>query len=229
MAAGENAADLEIALDLARMLQSARSVIAENQKLINDASIGDKGLSGDIVLARALEKFRKAKGPKPKDIRLSSRHGRLLKAQMDAITTVMRDNQSTINQPGMGFKGFVPAVFARLVNEEFRRTSGSEAEIKVTAPPEKVRNRKARPDAWETEIIQGRFMAADWPKGRVLSAEASNRGRKAFRVLVPEYYGQGCMACHGGPKGELDITGYPKEGGKVGELGGVISVTLYRR
>lgn len=62
----------------------------------------------------------------------------------------------------------------------------------------------------------------------MLSGLAQNRGRDAFRVLVPEYYGQGCMSCHGEPKGAMDITGYPKEGHRVGDLGGVISVTLYR-
>ena len=34
--------------------------------------------------------------------------------------------------------------------------------------------------------------------------------------------------CHGSPQGEIDITGYPKEGGKEGDLGGVISITLYK-
>jgi len=45
---------------------------------------------------------------------------------------------------------------------------------------------------------------------------------------VPEYYGEACLACHGNPKGEVDITGHPKEGGALGDLGGAISITLYR-
>jgi len=45
---------------------------------------------------------------------------------------------------------------------------------------------------------------------------------------VPEYYGASCLSCHGGPKGEFDVTGYPKDGAKEGDLGGVISITLYR-
>ena len=162
--------ELEVALDLATMLQSARSVIAENQTLINDAAVGDKGLSGSAVQVRALEKFRNAKGAGTSDISTISRHGRLLKAQMDAIRTVMDDNQSTINQKGVGFKGFVPAVFARLVNEAFRRTMGDEAEIKVTAPPDLVRNRKARPDAWETGAIHDELSSPDWKTGAVFSA-----------------------------------------------------------
>ena len=46
--------------------------------------------------------------------------------------------------------------------------------------------------------------------------------------MVPEYYAESCLSCHGTPKGEMDKTGYPKEGGKVGDLGAAISITLYR-
>ena len=67
-----------------------------------------------------------------------------------------------------------------------------------------------------------------WPEGNVFAAEAEVKGRPAYRVLVPEYYSAGCLTCHGEPKGEIDVTGYPKEGGALGDLGGVISVTLFR-
>lgn len=53
-------------------------------------------------------------------------------------------------------------------------------------------------------------------------------GKSAYRVLVPEYYSAGCLACHGEPAGEIDITGYPKEGGREGDLGGVISISIFR-
>ncbi len=48
-----------------------------------------------------------------------------------------------------------------------------------------------------------------------------------MRVAVPEYYSQSCLSCHGAPQGELDITGYPREGAAaLGDLGGVISIQL---
>ena len=47
-------------------------------------------------------------------------------------------------------------------------------------------------------------------------------------MAVPEYYAASCLSCHGGPKGDIDVTGYPKEGGSEGDLGGVISISLYR-
>ncbi len=46
-------------------------------------------------------------------------------------------------------------------------------------------------------------------------------------MMVPEYYKQSCLACHGEPKGKRDITGGRKEGGKLGELGGAISVVIF--
>ncbi|MGZ9189868.1 MAG: c-type heme family protein, partial [Nitrospira sp.] len=51
-------------------------------------------------------------------------------------------------------------------------------------------------------------------------------GGKAVRVLLPLYYGKGCLGCHGVPKGETDVSGYKKEGAKEGDLGGAISVKL---
>jgi hypothetical protein len=157
-----------------------------------------------------------------------SRRGRLLRAMMESIVEVVDANQETINAKGIGFKGFIPAVFGRLVGEAFARNANGEAEIKVTAPAELVRNRKARPDSWEASIIKAKLLAPDWPRGNPYSAKADAKGRPAYRVMVPEYYAESCLTCHGSPKGEMDITGYPKEGGKTGDLGAVISITLYR-
>jgi Protein of unknown function (DUF3365) len=219
--------DQETALQLANMLRAARNVVAAKQYLINDPTIADKGLSGDLVLAETLTLFEESTGVDPQKLDPDSRLGRLLQAQMGAIVSVIDEHQNTINQPDVGFKGFVPAVFARLVNERFEETVGDEAEIKVTAPPQLVRNRKARPDAWETEHIESELMAPGWPAGQVFATSGSKDGRQAYRMLVPEYYSSGCLTCHGEPRGEIDVTGYPKEGGKLGDLGGVISITLY--
>jgi len=65
-------------------------------------------------------------------------------------------------------------------------------------------------------------------RGQAYSAAIEKGGRRAFRVMVPQYYDASCLACHGSPKGEVDVTGYPKEGAKLDELGGVISLILYR-
>ncbi len=220
--------DLHAALVLANVLRAARSVISANQALINDSEIADKGLTGEAVVAKTLAQFKEQTGTEVSDIDPSSRLGRLVDEELAAIGEVMDENQDLINTKGVGFKGFVPAVFARRVTETFQRKIGAEVDIKVTAPPELVRNRNARPDAWETQIIREKLLSAAWPRDQVFSSATERDGRPAFRVMVPEYYTSGCLSCHGEPKGEIDITGYPKEGGKLGDLGGVISITLYR-
>jgi hypothetical protein len=219
--------DMAIAQSLAEMLRDARTVISNQQDLINDPNLGDKHLTGRHVLDQAVQIYSKTTGADPTKVNPASREGRLLRAMMAAIAEAVDDNQATINAKGTGFKGFIPAVFARMVDEAFERLAKGEADVKVTAPPELVRNRKARPDQWEADIIKTKLLDPSWPAGQPYSASAEADGRPAFRVMVPEYYAESCLACHGSPKGEMDITGYPKEGGKLNDLGAVISITLY--
>jgi hypothetical protein len=220
--------DATIAKSLADMLRAARQVISSNQARINDPNVGDKGLSGPVVLQQALEIYKKTTGTDPASVDPASRLGRLLHFQMDAIVEVTDANQATINVKGVGFKAFIPAVFARLVNEAFESRAKDEAQIKVTAPEQLVRNRKARPDAWEADVMRSKLLQPEWPRGQAYTADAATKGRSAYRMMMPEYYAASCLSCHGSPKGETDITGYPKEGGKEGDLGAVISVTLFK-
>jgi len=220
--------DEAIAASLAELLRDARTVISNNEDLINNPAIGDKHLTGSKVLSDAVALYKKNTGVDPQAIDPNSRQGRLLHAMMNAIVEVMDDNQETINDKGTGFKGFIPAVFGRLVSETFNGLAENQAVIKITTPPDIVRNIRARPDAWETAVIEKKLLSADWRKGQPFSADVTIHGHPAYRIAVPEYYEQSCLACHGSPEGQLDITGYPKEGRKVGDLGGVISITLLR-
>src|ERR1700676_2482496 len=179
--------DAVIAKRLADMLRAARQVISNNQTRINDPNLGDKGLSGRVVLEQAVEFYKKAAGTDPASIDPASRHGRLLRFQMDAVVEATDANQATINAKGVGFKAFIPAVFARLVNEAFESREKDAALVKVTAPEYLVRNRKARPDTWERDIINSKLLALDWPRGQPYSAVAETRGRQAFRMMMPEY------------------------------------------
>jgi hypothetical protein len=220
--------EITTAMSLAKLLQAGRSVVSSNQALINDPNRGDKGLTGDAVLDATIVGYRKATGQDPYAVDPNSRPGRLLRVEMAAIKEVIDENQGLINEKGVGFKGFIPAVFARLVTERLQAKIGSEAQIKVTAPPALVRNRKSRPDDWERSIIETKFLSPEWHRGQPYSQVELKDGRPAFRVMVPEYYAASCLSCHGKKKGEVDITGYPKEGASEGDLGGVISITLFR-
>ena len=214
-----------IAVSMATFLRSARAVISQNQKLINDASKGDKGLSADVVLEKAKANYKTATGVDIDSIAdPTTLQGELFQAEMEAVAEVMDEAQEQINEEGVGFKGFLPAIFARLVTERFRAKKGDIAEIRLTAPKNYVRNRANRPDKWENDVIENRFKSSSHTKGQHFFAMAERNGKQAFRLILPEYYKQSCLSCHGGPKGERDITGGKKEGGVLGELGGAISV-----
>ncbi|HTR14753.1 MAG TPA: DUF3365 domain-containing protein, partial [Roseiarcus sp.] len=220
--------DAAIANSLAAMLRAGRTVVSRHQAEINDPNKGDKGFTGAKLLAEAKAIYKQTTGEDPDSVDASSRRGKLLRLQMEAMSGVVDANQATINEKGLAFKGFIPATFGRLTDETFNRRAGGEARMKVTAPPDFIRNLKAEPDGWELKVIKNDFLSPKWPKGKAYSEIVDENGRKAFRVAVPEYYVASCLACHGGPKGDIDVTGYPKEGGAVGDLGGVISISLFR-
>jgi general secretion pathway protein A len=123
----------------------------------------------------------------------------------------------------MRYKGLIPATFGTETASRFQNYS--KIYLKQTAPAHLVRNPKNRPDDYETAAFQ-RLAAtsSESEKSRAFS-EIVDDGQQA-RLILPLYYKQSCLACHGEPKGERDISGYPREGGKEGELGGAISVKI---
>ena len=212
---------------LAAVLRAGRSVVSNSQDLINDPAIADKGLTGDKFYAQVIETYLAQNGQPPLDDSLTDYERKLTETQLEAMVEVINENQDIINAEGLAFKGFIPAVFARLVNEKFGAEMASQAAVKVTAPKALVRNRKARPDDWENRVIVEKFLDPAWSTGEPYFEKTTVNGRDAFRMLIPEYYSDSCLSCHGGPMGETDVTGFPKEGGEAGDLAGAISITLY--
>lgn len=216
-----------IGTEITTIYRAARGVVAKNQKLINDATKGDKGLSADVVIAATKANYKKASG---KDFKMADKAtlmGQCQAALIDSIKQVMDNAQALINEKGKGLKGFLPAIFAKQMGDGFNKNISGKAYIKLTAPKNYVRNRSNRPDKWEANVIETMFQDAGYEKNKVHTENAKHKGKDAYRLILPEYYKQACLNCHGEPKGEKDITGGKKEGGKLGELGGAISFVIY--
>ncbi len=213
----------QLSKELTTLYRSARKVISVNQAHINDASVGDKGLSGDAVMHKALENYQSATGS-ALDMNTFTEPKQ---AMLDAVNQTMMENQELINEQGVGFKGFLPAVFARHVATKFSHAMEGKMKIKLTAPKKYVRNRSNRPDKWEHKVIEEMFKQEGYEKGKPFFESASVKGKSAYRYILPEYYGPSCLKCHGKPKGEVDISGGKKEGGVLGELGGAISLIIF--
>ncbi len=210
--------------ELTTLYRSARKVISKNQGLINEKRSGKK-LTADYVINMTLKNFNDASGHE-----LNMKHDPMggKKAMLAAVRSVMNDAQDLINDEDVGFKGFLPAIFARQVGSAFGKNTGGKITIKLTAPKKYVRNRANRPDKWEKSIISGKFAKSEYEKGKPFFESAKVKGKAAFRYILPEYYSESCLSCHGTPKGSLDITGGKKEGGVLGELGGAISLIIYQ-
>jgi Protein of unknown function (DUF3365) len=212
----------EMSVDLTTLYRSARKVISDNQELINDASKGDKRLSGDSVVAMTKRNYKEAMGVSIDDMLITSPK----QIMLNSVAEVIGEAQELINEKGVGFKGFLPAIFARHVATRFNEKMNGKMKIKLTAPKNYVRNRANRPDGWEEKVIESEFRSSKHVKGEAYYESTRYKGKGAFRYILPEYYGQSCLSCHGSPKGQLDITGGKKEGGVLGELGGAISLVI---
>lgn len=212
--------EAETAEYLIKLVKAGRVVVANNQTLINDASMGDKGFTPEAFGKKTAQIFlekTKIDLTKPPSSELT----RLLHALLESGKEVVADAQLVINKQGLGFKGFLPAVWNRRTGEIFQEKTG----IRLKLTNEDYRNPKNKPDEFETEILK-LFADPNYPKGKEYSRVTTVSGRTALRYMSPEYASKACLSCHGEPKGERDITGGKKEGWKEGGLAGAISLII---
>lgn len=212
--------EVETAELLIKLLQVGRGVLSENQATINDASKGDKGFTGDYVANQVIDRFRKATKidlSRPATVPQAP----LFLAMVESEKEVIDEAQPVINKQGVGFKGIIPAVFARKSGERFYRKTG----IRVKLTSIDYRFPGNRPDDFESEVLRI-FADTRHPKGQPYSKATMMDGRPVLRMMDPEYAATTCLSCHGNPKGERDVTGAKKEGWHEGDLAGAISIVI---
>ena len=144
----------------------------------------------------------------------------LMAKQLMATHIFIENNQSLINNDKNGhfnYKNLIPAMAVREISEIFNKTMGYT--FKQTSLI--VRNPVNKPDPFETIVLNKMVQN---PQLTEFASTDTLNGRKVYRYMVPLYQDSNCLICHGEPKGQLDITGYPKEGAHLGELAGAISI-----
>ncbi|MBI4401935.1 MAG: DUF3365 domain-containing protein [Nitrospirae bacterium] len=211
----------ETARLLAILLDAGRVVIDRNQLLIDDQHKGNKGFTPQVFERQVTDEFRARTGVDLTQLRAAHvppMARDLLPALIEASKDVVADAQVVINQRGVGYKNFIPATFGSQAAARF--SARSHIRLKQTAL--RPRNEKNTPDPYE-EAVLSRLVAQ--PSSSAPVSEVTDEG-KTLRVLTPIYYTKDCLKCHGGPAGELDISGYPKEGAHEGDLAGAISVSI---
>ncbi|MDK2986211.1 MAG: two-component system, NarL family, sensor histidine kinase BarA [Clostridia bacterium] len=142
--------------------------------------------------------------------------------QLQATREFIARNQDRINYDSEGnfeFKYLNPAAVGRGVGDIF----GMWTDYSIKQTRINYRNPHNAPDQFEIKALQ-KFAAE--PDLQEIWAEDNIDGKKVFRYIIPLKVKESCLPCHGQPKGEIDVAGYHKEGYKVGDLAGVVSLIM---
>ncbi|HHT9120674.1 MAG TPA: Tll0287-like domain-containing protein [Candidatus Hypogeohydataceae bacterium YC41] len=131
------------------------------------------------------------------------------------------------------FKGLTPAIFGRLISDEFNiRTGVSVRQTTLGKGKFGARNIYNSPDSWEKTVLE-KFTSRSYPRGVGFGEFTTLEGdqKLVYRYMLPLYIEKACLRCHGdpatSPTGDgLDMTSHPMEGYKEGEVRGGISVTI---
>ncbi|MEC4272032.1 DUF3365 domain-containing protein [Adlercreutzia sp. R25] len=147
----------------------------------------------------------------------------ILSQEMQSVWDFISVNQNTINTDGDGtftFKGLHCSIVGTSVGALF--TNRTDYVIRYVS--EYPRNPKNSPDSFESGAIN-EF------KGNPEMIEYASfgtmpDGEDYYRYSVPLRMQSACADCHGSPVGEIDVTGFPKEGLKDGDLVGIASISI---
>lgn len=142
--------------------------------------------------------------------------------QLLATREFMAQMQDRINYDADGrfeFKGLNPAAVGAGTGEIF----GQWTDYKIKQTRLNVRNPLNLPDKYEQSVLNA--FAQD-PSPREVWTQQEIDGKHFFRYLIPLYANESCLPCHGEPVGVIDVAGYPREGYKVGEFAGAISILM---
>ncbi|WP_302392187.1 ATP-binding protein [Eggerthella sinensis] len=145
---------------------------------------------------------------------------RLLSKQMASSWEYVDAIQDGINYNSDGrydFKGVYCSVAGKSIALRF--TQRTDCIIRYTR--ENPRTGSDAPDAFETQALAA-FANGEHEHYGVEEYE----GEQVFRYASALEVEYGCLSCHGDPAGELDETGYPKEGMRQGDVAGAVSLII---
>lgn len=149
--------------------------------------------------------------------------GLVLSQQMSAVWDFMSANQDRFEATAFAengsYQGLHCAVAGRSIGKLFSNESGYLTRF-VNFDP---RNSEDTPDEFEAEALNA--FRAD-PGLTEYYAVTEYDGQQVFRYLAPMKIERTCLECHGEPKGEIDVTGHPKEGWAIDDIGGAISIVI---
>ena len=145
---------------------------------------------------------------------------RLLAKEMDASWNYIDAMQDIINTDSDGsynFKGVYCSVAGKSIARRFTKTT----DCTIRYVRDDPRTPTDAPDAFESRALaafaqgQSEYYGVD-----------EVDGQKVFRFLSALELKYNCLVCHGEPAGTPDDTGFMREGMKLGDLAGAVSISI---
>ena len=199
---------------ISKALGKGRLVIFAQMKKLTDPTLGDKGFTGDVFAEQwnaSLEAEFMSASPSQK---------RIIDKLVWAGKQSMDNNQDRLNVKGVKWKHFLPAKWARETGLMFNSRTG----IVTKQPSINYRHPSNVPDTKEIEVLSKFVKEGTAAKAQ---GEFAMMGKqKVYRYFDPIHLMPPCLACHGKPKGELDMLGFEKDGLNSGDVIGLISVSI---
>lgn len=148
--------------------------------------------------------------------------GEVLAQQMDAVWEFMASNQYRLEQISYTDDGVYQGLHCAIVGRSIGALFTSQSTYTTRFVNFNPRNEADQPDAFEAEALD-EFNAGTSTEFYGIT---EYEGAEVFRYLAPMRIEENCLDCHGEPAGELDVTGYAKEGWDIGDVGGAISIVM---
>lgn len=147
---------------------------------------------------------------------------RTLNTEMQAAWDYIDGQQDSINYNADGkfdFKGVYCSVAGKGIAKRFTRQSEGYVIRYVRENP---RSGTDVPDSFEAEALR-RFASGEATEYHEMT---TFEGIPAFRYASMLTIKRNCLECHGEPAGEHDITGFIKEGMRMGDVAGAVSMVI---
>lgn len=148
--------------------------------------------------------------------------GEVLAQQMDAVWEFMASNQYRLEQISYTDDGVYQGLHCAIVGRSIGALFTSQSTYTTRFVNFNPRNQADEPDEFDAAALNAfnagtaaEYYGITWYEGK-----------EVFRYLAPMRIEENCLDCHGEPAGEIDVTGYVKEGWSIGDVGGAISIVM---
>lgn len=148
--------------------------------------------------------------------------GQVLAQQMDAVWEFMASNQDRLEQISFTSEGVYQGLHCAIAGRSIGALFTSQSTYSTKFVNFNPRNSADMPDEFESEALT----AFNEGSATEFFEIADVGGEEVFRYMAPMRIEENCLDCHGEPAGELDVTGFPKEGWQLGDVGGAISIVM---